>query len=119
VREFLMTSQGIKLREVYVGPEGVLTGSARLAQEAKDRADRLLRDQELERRTREMDRRRREIAVQIEALQAQLASDETESALLNTEGNAREDVLAADRIAMGKSRSSGPGAASPANTSKK
>lgn len=120
VREFLMTSQGIKLREVYVGPEGVLTGSARLAQEAKDRADRLVRDQELERRTREMDRRRREIAVQIEALQAQLARDETESALLNTEGSAREDVLAADRAAMAKSRSTGPGAGNAApNTSKK
>ena len=38
VREFIMSSDGIKLRDAYVGPEGVLTGSARLAQEAKDRA---------------------------------------------------------------------------------
>jgi circadian clock protein KaiC len=106
VREFLMTSDGIKLRKVYVGPEGVLTGSARLAREAKDRADRLLRDQELERRTREMDRRRREIKAQIEVLQAQLTSEEDEAALLNREGNTREDVLSADRVAMASSRSS-------------
>jgi|GEM_PF-3213174 len=29
VREFIMSSEGIKLRAVYVGPEGVVTGSAR------------------------------------------------------------------------------------------
>ena len=38
VREFILSSDGIKLRDAYVGPEGVLTGSARLAQEAKDTA---------------------------------------------------------------------------------
>ena len=38
VREFIMSSDGIKLREVYVGPDGVLTGSARLTQETKDKA---------------------------------------------------------------------------------
>ena len=103
VREFLMSAGGISLREVYVGPDGVLTGSARLAQEAKDRADRLLRTQEVERRTREIVRRRREIAAQIETLQAQLASEEGE---MNLEGSAREDQRAADRIALAQSRAS-------------
>jgi circadian clock protein KaiC len=117
VREFLMTSDGIRLREAYIGPEGVLTGSARLAQEAKDKAGRVLRDQEMERRSRELDRRRREIAAQIEVLQAQLASDEGEAVLLNREGSAREDQLTADRVAMGVSRSSSRGRTAPARTS--
>ncbi|CCE08307.1 Circadian clock protein kinase kaiC [Bradyrhizobium sp. STM 3843] len=115
VREFLMTSEGIRLREVYIGPEGVLTGSARLAQEAKDRADRMLRDQEIERRSREVERRRREISAQIEALNAQLATEEHEIALLNREANAREDRLSADRTAMSRSRSSGREASPPSN----
>ena len=51
VREFLMSSEGIKLRPAYVGPEGVLTGSARLAQEAKDTAAALRRQHEMERRS--------------------------------------------------------------------
>ena len=51
VREFILSSDGIKLRDAYVGPEGVLTGSARLAQEAKDKAAALIREQEMERRT--------------------------------------------------------------------
>jgi circadian clock protein KaiC len=111
VREFLMTSNGIRLREAYIGPEGVLTGSARLAQEAKDAADQLLRAQEMERRARLVERKRREIQAQIEVLQAQLANEEDESALLNSEGVAREDRLAEDRVAMGTSRSNSRGRA--------
>jgi circadian clock protein KaiC len=38
VREYLLTSHGIDLVEVYTGPNGVLTGSARQAQEAYERA---------------------------------------------------------------------------------
>src|SRR3984957_16952782 len=91
VREFIMSSDGIKLREAYVGPEGVLTGSARRAQEAKEEAAVLLRHQDIERRGRELERRRRETAAQIEILQAQLANEEAEVALLNREGSARED----------------------------
>jgi circadian clock protein KaiC len=83
VREFLMSSDGIKLREAYLGPEGVLTGSARVAQEAKDKAAVLVREQDMERRSRELERKRREIAAQIEILQAQLASEEAEGARLN------------------------------------
>lgn len=40
IREFLITPQGIRLVDNYVGSEGVLTGSARLAQEAREPADR-------------------------------------------------------------------------------
>ena len=113
VREFILSSDGIKLRQAYVGPEGVLTGSARLAQEAKDKAAVLVREQDMERRNRELERKRREITAQIEILQAQLASDEAEAALLNREGTAREDQLDADRVAMGVSRQTGATPAKP------
>jgi circadian clock protein KaiC len=104
VREFVLSAEGIKLRDAYVGPEGVLTGSARLVQEAKDKAASLVRAQDMERRSRELERKRREIAAQIEILQAQLASEADEETLLGREGVAREDQLAADRVAMGTSR---------------
>ena len=104
VREFILSSDGIKLRQAYIGPEGVLTGSARLAQEAKDKAAILVREQAMERRNRELERKRREITAQIEILKAQLASEEAETALLDREGTSREDQLDADRVAMGVSR---------------
>ena len=105
VREFLITSSGIRLRDVYVGPAGVLTGSARIQQEAKEAAERLLRDQEAARRAREIDRRRRQIAAQIEVLQAQLAGEEEEAGKLQDESRAREQRLASDRTALAMNRS--------------
>src|SRR5215467_13792630 len=75
VREFIMTHDGIALRDVYVGPEGVLTGSARVAQEARERDQAMLQQHELKRRNLEFGRRRRRIEAQIEELQAQLADD--------------------------------------------
>jgi circadian clock protein KaiC len=107
VREFILSSDGINLRAAYVGAEGVLTGSARLAQEAKDKAAVLVREQDMERRSRALERKRREITAQIDILQAQLASEEAEASLLNREGVAREDQLAVDRAAMGASRQTG------------
>jgi len=105
VREFLITSEGIKLRDVYVGPEGVLTGSARIQQEAKEAAERLLRDQDATRRAREIERRRRQIAAQIEVLQAQLAGEEEEAGMLEGEATAREQRLAKDRAQLALNRS--------------
>jgi circadian clock protein KaiC len=123
VREFILSADGIKLHDAYVGPEGVLTGSARLAQEAKDEAAALLREQAMERRNRELERKRREIGTQIEILRAQLASEVTETDLLNREGAGREDRLATDRVAMEANRQAGarPGKAAPkpANKPKK
>jgi hypothetical protein len=42
IREFILTDQGIELVDVYVGPGGVLTGSARLEQEAEEQAAKLV-----------------------------------------------------------------------------
>ena len=42
IREFLLTDHGVELQDVYVGPEGVLTGSMRLAQEAREQAAALI-----------------------------------------------------------------------------
>jgi circadian clock protein KaiC len=100
IREFMLSSDGVKLREAYIGPAGVLTGSARLEQEAKDRAAEIERQQEIERRSRDVERKRREIAAQIENLQAQLANEE----LLSQQAVLRDDKFAADRVAMATSR---------------
>jgi circadian clock protein KaiC len=48
--EFLLTEHGVELADVYVGAAGVLTGSARQAQEAKDQAEGASWLEELEQR---------------------------------------------------------------------
>jgi circadian clock protein KaiC len=119
VREFLMTPEGIKLREAYIGAEGVLTGSARLAQEARDLAAAAERELEIRRRARQLERRRSEVNAQIEQLREQLAAEETEVALLNTEGRDRENKLLADREAMSASRTRGRTSLHPVTTASK
>ena len=115
VREFILSSDGIKLREAYIGPEGVLTGSARLAQEAKEKAAELLRKQEITRRSREAERKRLEITAQIAILQAQLEEEEK----FSQEVIEREDQLTADRIAMAPSRHLTPSTKSAGKLSSK
>jgi circadian clock protein KaiC len=58
IREFVITSEGIQLEDVYVGPEGVLTGSMRMAQEARERAEAIRLQEEIEAKQREVERLR-------------------------------------------------------------
>ncbi len=48
IREFVFTDHGIELVDVYLGSAGVLTGTARAAQEAQEKAEALLRRQDVE-----------------------------------------------------------------------
>jgi circadian clock protein KaiC len=107
LREFLITDRGIELTEAYTGPEGVLTGSARLAQAAKERAAALTRAQDIQRRQRELDRKRREVESQIAALRGALESEEQELALALNQAQGREEQLVMDRKAMARSRKVG------------
>jgi circadian clock protein KaiC len=68
IREFLLTDQGIELIDVYVGPQGVLTGSARQAQEAKERSEGTARLDDLQQRRVSLERRRDAVEAQAAAL---------------------------------------------------
>jgi circadian clock protein KaiC len=68
IREFLLTDQGIELADVYVGPQGVLTGSARQAQEAQERSDGAARLESLEQRRAGLKTRREAVEAQTAAL---------------------------------------------------
>jgi circadian clock protein KaiC len=64
IREFVLTPEGIQLLDVYVGPEGVLTGSMRAAQEAREQAAALALREEIEAKQREVDRLRAALELQ-------------------------------------------------------
>jgi circadian clock protein KaiC len=104
LREFLLTDQGVELLDVYLGPEGVLTGSARLAQEAREEADVTARRQEIERKQRELERKKRVLDAQIAELRAEFEAQEEELRLTIGQQTARETQLSQDRVAMGQSR---------------
>jgi len=82
IREFLLTSRGVDLREVYLGPGGVLTGSARIAREAEERREETVRQRET---------RQREAATR-----ASLGALEAKIAALVAEKNTIQSSLAED-----------------------
>ena len=78
VREFVLSSDGVRLVDVYVGPGGVLTGSARLAQELKDRHEEKKRADEIERKMREFEARKLSAEMQVAGMMAELSAQEKE-----------------------------------------
>jgi len=89
-REFIMTEQGIQLLDLYKGSEGVLFGSARVAQENREAAGRVIRNEEIERRRRDLDRKKRIMENEIAMLKEKFARDEDEILILIQQDISRE-----------------------------
>jgi circadian clock protein KaiC len=104
IREFLLTPEGIDLLDVYVGAEGVLTGSMRVAQEARERSTALARAQEMELRQRELKRRRAALEAQIRALREEFEAVEDEARIVEKQDAARMQSIQDDRAAAATRR---------------
>ena len=79
IREFILTNQGIELREVYIGVKGILTGTARITQEADEKIELLIHEKDIKRKKRDLERKRKLLKAQIDALHAEFESDESET----------------------------------------
>jgi circadian clock protein KaiC len=104
IREFILTNHGIELLDVYVGPEGVLTGSARLSQEAKNNAEQLLRKQEIERNQYGLELKRAATEAQITVLRSEFKEEESETVKLIELEKAKAEMFEMDKRKMAKSR---------------
>jgi circadian clock protein KaiC len=114
VREFLLTDRGIELADVYVGPQGVLTGSARSAQEAKERIDADERQEDLQQRRSNLQRQRESVEAQVAGLWREFADEADLVERLVTRGTSGRKEGAEQRLEQGRLRSSDellPGAA--------
>jgi circadian clock protein KaiC len=78
VRELVLSARGIELTEAYLGPEGALTGSARLAQEARERREATVRRQEIERARLDLERRRQALEAKMASLRLEFEAEEEE-----------------------------------------
>jgi circadian clock protein KaiC len=104
IREFLLTNHGVELREVYLGEAGMLTGSARVTQEAKDASAALLGRQEIERKQLLLQRKRKVLDSQIAALQLDLETEEQESQQIIAQEKLKLAKWERDRGEMANSR---------------
>ena len=107
IREFILTDHGVELRDVYIGASGVLTGSARVAQEALENAEVLTRKHDIEQKKRELERKRKALDAQIATLHADFESEESEAIkMIETEQDTIKR-LEQDKIEMAESRKAG------------
>ncbi len=104
VREYRITDAGVELIAPYVGPEGVLTGTARVSQAAREQADAARRQQDIERRRRDLVRRREALERQVEEMRAALRTEEEEARLLLEQDDRHETTLATDRVVLASRR---------------
>jgi circadian clock protein KaiC len=78
IREFAITSRGINLIDAYSGADGVLAGTARVAQEALDNASLILRNQETARKHRESKRKKLSFEAEFALLKSKYETEEDE-----------------------------------------
>jgi len=104
IREFLLSNKGIKLVEVYLGPSGMLTGSARLALEEKERDASVRQTDENELKLAQLEHRRKAMEAHIEALRAEFEADSAGVKKSVSLENKREKKLIDNQAAMAKSR---------------
>jgi circadian clock protein KaiC len=101
VREFLISDRGLDLVDAYIGPNGVLTGSARAAQGALEKAAVLASQQEAARRKRELERKRVAIERQISGLRSEYETESLELRRIDEQVGTRTLMLNTERAASG------------------
>ena len=111
IREFLLTSHGVELIDVYAGAGGVVTGSARLTQEAQERAAVLAQEQDLERKERTLERLRAAFEAEMAALRAKFEAEQVDLTIGIGEHRSRATRLVTDRGDIAENR----GADAPAS----
>ena len=109
VREFLLTDRGIQLIDAYVGSEGVLMGSARSSQVAREKAGEVDRKHSMERKQRELQRKQELYEAQLVALKGQYET-ERDSILREIEQEKqRQQVIAEQRLEIARLRQANNG----------
>ena len=113
--EYRIGADGIRLVDTYLGPSGVLTGSARLAQEAADQAATTVRTEAFTRLEAQRERKRRALEGHIAALRNEWEAEDAEmeesirglARQGDRSGEARAE-MAGSRLAFGQEAAQAP-----------
>jgi circadian clock protein KaiC len=105
VREFVITDKGLDLLDVYVGVEGVLTGSAREAQQLNEAAGIEMRTHAVTRKDREIERKRRVLEARISSLKEEFDGVQEELNKSYLEEDLRKEILEKNQKQLSQSRS--------------
>lgn len=100
VREFVISEDGLDLVDVYLGPDGVLTGSARVEQILREKTGAVLHSHALSRKDKEILRKRTMLEAKIESLRTEFESIEEELNKVYVEEEIKNAVLSENRKQM-------------------
>jgi circadian clock protein KaiC len=109
VREFVITDEGLDIVDVYLGPEGVLTGSAREAQELLEQTGTILRSHAVTRKDREIERKRLVLEAKIAGIKEEFESIRDELNKSHIEEEIRKEVMEKNRKQLTEKRHDGKG----------
>jgi circadian clock protein KaiC len=104
VREFILGDAGIDLVDVYLGANGVLTGTSRITQEARERATQQMDRQDYDRKMRRFAATREAIELQISLLKSQAEAELAEMDFAVAQESAREDAAKSNFDTLSKRR---------------
>jgi circadian clock protein KaiC len=104
VREFLLTDHGLDLIDVYVGPAGVLTGSAKATQELQDAAASQALQYEVERKKLILDNKQRALEAKIAEMRAEFEAERREAEDWIAQSHAGAENMLAGRVAVSVKR---------------
>jgi circadian clock protein KaiC len=104
IREFILSGKGIKLVEVYLGPAGMLTGSARVALEEQERDARMRQSDESDLKLAQLEHKRKAMEAHIEAMRAEFEADSAAVKKAVSLDDKWEKRLVDNKSAMAKSR---------------
>ena len=100
IREFIITDEGLDLVDVYLGPDGVLTGSAREAHVLREQTGLALHGQAVSRKDREISRKRKVLETKIAGLQTEFESIEEELNKVYLEEELKSQIQEKNRLEM-------------------
>jgi circadian clock protein KaiC len=105
IREYLVTDDGIKIQDVYLGPSGgLLMGSSRAAQEAKEISEAAVQSKNVVRKKRELESKLKSLDAQITSLSSQFEAEKEELNKLSSEDALRTEAQTRDRSEMARIR---------------
>ena len=108
VREFLLSDLGVDVVPVLIGPEGVLTGSARIAAQSAERAATEGLSLESEKLATALEHRRESVDAHVATLRADYAAEERLTRQLIEASEQKQQAVRRDRLAQGQRRTVTP-----------
>ncbi len=104
IREFVITDHGLQLLDICVGANGLLTGTARIAQEARELMEAAESKRQLQRKSFELKQKRRQLELQIAKMRSDFELEEEDSLRGATEMELHEKQIVLTRLAVARAR---------------